>query len=177
MLFRSGGVGGAYVHHRHVDDQSLPKLLGWWGTDPATRFEMATEFQPIPTIESWQLSNAPILPMATLRASLDLFDRAGGMGALRAKSVRQIEFFDRRLEETLAGRVANITPKALDQRGCQFALQVLGGDGRRVFEALEEARVLCDWREPDVIRAAPVPFYNSFDDIDRFVDILDEVVS
>lgn len=172
-----GGVGGAYVHRRHVDDQSLPKLLGWWGTDPATRFEMATEFQPIPTIESWQLSNAPILPMATLRASLDLFDRAGGMAELRAKSVRQIEFFDRRLAETLAGRVENITPKALGDRGCQFALQVLGGDGRRVFEALEEARVLCDWREPDVIRAAPVPLYNSFDDIDRFVDILEEVVS
>ncbi len=172
-----GGVAGAYVHRRHVDDQTLPKLLGWWGTNPATRFEMATEFDPIPTVESWQLSNAPVLSMAALRASLDLIDRAGGMPALRAKSVRQIAFLDRRLEETLAGRVENISPRALDERGCQFALRVVSGNGRQVFEALEHARVLCDWREPDVIRAAPVPLCNSFADIDRFVQILDEVVA
>lgn len=171
-----GGVGGAFVHERHANDQTIPKLLGWWGSNTATRFSMATEFDPIPTVESWQLTNAPILAMAALRASLDIFDRAGGMPALRAKSERQIEFFDRRLAETLAGRVKNITPSALDERGCQFALQVTNGDGRRVFEALEEARVLCDWREPDVIRVAPVPLYNSFDDIDRFVQILDGIV-
>lgn len=171
-----GSVAGAFVNRRHVDDQTLPKFLGWWGTDPATRFEMATRFEPIPTIESWQLSNAPILPMAALRASLEVFAEAGGMAALRQKSERQIEFFDRRLAETLAGRVVTITPPALAERGCQFALQIVatdgGADGRAVFEALEEARVLCDWREPDVIRVAPVPLYNSFDDIDRFVDIL-----
>jgi kynureninase len=172
-----GGVAGAYVHRRHVDDQSLPKLLGWWGTNPATRFEMATEFDPIPTVESWQLSNAPVLPIATLRASLDLIEKAGGMPALRAKSERQIRYFDRRLAETLAGRVENISPRAMDERGCQFALRVVAGNGREVFEALEAARVLCDWREPDVIRAAPVPLYNSFADIDRFVEILDEVVA
>ncbi len=171
-----GGVAAAYVHRRHVDDQTLPKFLGWWGTDKTTRFEMATDFEAIPTVESWQLSNAPILPMATLRASLDLIDKAGGMPALREKSVKQIEFFDRRLAETLGGRVENITPTALDQRGCQFALRVVAGDGKRVYEELEEARVLCDWREPDVIRVAPVPMYNSFDDIDRFVDILDGIV-
>jgi kynureninase len=171
-----GGVAGAFVHQRHINDQSLPKFLGWWGTNPATRFEMATEFDPIPTVESWQLSNAPILPMAALRASLDIIERAGGMSALRAKSEKQIEFFDRRLEETLAGRVENITPRALHERGCQYALQVVTGEGKHVFEALEEARVLCDWREPDVIRAAPVPLYNSFADIDRFVDILDGIL-
>ncbi|MEL6981256.1 MAG: kynureninase, partial [Actinomycetota bacterium] len=167
-----GGVAGAFVHRRHVDDQTLPKFLGWWGTDPTTRFEMATRFDPIPTIESWQLSNAPVLPMAALRASLEVFAEAGGMTALRHKSERQIEFLDRRLAESLAGRVRNITPSAMAERGCQFALQIIGGHGKAVFEALEEARVLCDWREPDVIRVAPVPLYNSFADIDRFVDIL-----
>ncbi len=172
-----GGVAGAYVHRRHVNDQDLPKLLGWWGTNPSTRFAMATEFEPIPTVESWQLSNAPVLPLAVLRASLDLFDRAGGMSVLRAKSERQIHYLDRRLAETLHGRVENISPQAMEERGCQFALRVVAGNGRDVFHALEEARVLCDWREPDVIRVAPVPLYNSFTDIDRFVQTLDEVMA
>ncbi len=171
-----GGVAGAYVHERHVDDQSLPKLLGWWGTNKATRFKMANEFDAIPTVESWQLSNAPILAMATLRASLDIIDDAGGIAALRRKSVQQIEFLDRRLAKTLGDRVENLSAGPLHERGCQFALRVTSGGGRSVFEELTEAGVLCDWREPDVIRAAPVPLYNSFDDIERFVQILDRVV-
>jgi kynureninase len=171
-----GGVGGAFVHRVHVDDQQLPKLLGWWGTDPSTRFEMDTRFVAIPTVESWQLSNAPVLPMAALRASLDVIERAGGMGALRAKTERQVEFLDQRLAETLAGRVENLTPKALAERGCQNALRVVAGDGQRVFRALQEERVFCDWREPDVIRAAPVPLYNSFADIDRLIGVLDRIV-
>lgn len=171
-----GGVAGAFVHERHVNDPALPKLTGWWGTDPATRFEMATEFEAMPTVESWQLSNAPILPMATLRASLDIIDRAGGVAALRRKSELQIEFFDRLLAERLDGRVRNLTPTALSARGCQYALQVTAGNGRAVFEQLEAARVLCDWREPDVIRVAPVPLYNTFEEIERFVDILDGIV-
>ncbi len=171
-----GGVGGAFVHRRHVADPDLPKFLGWWGTNKTTRFEMETEFDAIPTVESWQLSNAPVLSMAALRASLDVFEKAGGMGPLRRKTELQIEFFDRRLAESLGDRVENITPKALVERGCQFALRVTNDDGRRVFEELERARVLCDWRYPDVIRVAAVPLYNSFDDIDRFVDILDGIV-
>ena len=167
-----GGVAGAYVHQRHIADQSLPKLLGWWGTNKSSRFQMTTNFDPIPTAESWQLSNAPILPMATLRASLDIIDAAGGVEALRQKTERQIEFFDRRLTESLGGRIVNITPGSLAERGCQFALRVVSGGGKQVFEELERARVLCDWRDPDVIRVAPVPLYNSFADIDRFVDIL-----
>lgn len=171
-----GGVAGAFVHQRHIADQTLPKFLGWWGTSAAGRFEMSTDFEAIPTIESWQLSNAPILPMAALRASLDIFEAAGGVAALREKSERQIEFFDRRLAEVLGDRVENITPQRLDERGCQYALRVTNGDGKRVYEALEAAQVLCDWREPDVIRVAPVPLYNSFDDIERFVNILDGIV-
>ncbi|MDG2428002.1 MAG: kynureninase [Acidimicrobiales bacterium] len=171
-----GGVGGAFVHCDFVENRDLSKFLGWWGADPATRFQMATQFEPIPTVESWQLSNAPILPMAALRASLDVIDRAGGMGALREKSERQIEFFDRRLAETFHDRIENITPKAIGQRGCQQALRIVDGVGPQVFEALREERVFCDWREPDVIRVAPVPLYNSFADIDRFVDVLDEIM-
>ena len=171
-----GAVAGAFVHRRHVDDQSLPKFLGWWGTNPDTRFAMATEFDAMPTAESWQLSNAPIFQMAALRASLEIFDEAGGMAALRAKSERQIRFFDRRLAESLSGRVENLSPSDMSARGCQFALRVVGGDGKAIFEQLEHQRVFCDWREPDVIRVAPVPLYNSFTDIDRFVEILDGLV-
>ncbi len=172
-----GAVAGAFVHERHVNDQSLPKLVGWWGTNPATRFEMATTFDPIPTVESWQMSNAPILPLAALRASFDIIERAGGISAMRAKSERQVAFLDRRLDETLGDRVNNITPTAMHERGCQFALRVTAGDGKRVFSELEAAHVLCDWREPDVIRVAPVPLYNSFADIDRFVEIFDGIVT
>jgi len=170
-----GAIGAAFVHERHVGDQNIPKFTGWWGTNPATRFEMATVFDAMPTVESWQLSNAPILQLAVLRASLDIFERAGGMTALRQKSELQIGLFDRLLAEKLDGRIENITPAAMSERGCQFALRVRNGDGRKVFEQLEHARVLCDWREPDVIRAAPVPLYNSFADIEQFVDILDEI--
>ncbi len=168
-----GGVGLAYVHRDHVADPDLPKLHGWWGTDPATRFDLETRFDAIPTVESWQLSNAPILPMATLRASLEVFQRAGGIGPLRRKTELQVAYLDRRLDEVLGGRVENLAPKAFAERGCQFALRVAGGDGRRVFEDLQAARVWCDWRHPDAIRAAPVPLYNSFADLDRLVEVLD----
>ena len=171
-----GGVAGAFVHRRHINDQNLPKFLGWWGTNPATRFKMDNVFDAMPTVESWQLSNTPIFQMAALRASLELFDEAGGMGPLRAKSEKQIRFFDRRLGESLGDRVKNLSPTDMTARGCQFALQVMSGNGRAVFEQLERERVFCDWREPDVIRVAPVPLYNSFDDIDRFVQILDRIV-
>ena len=174
-----GGVGGAYVHNRHIADQSLPKFLGWWGTNKATRFEMATDFDAIPTVESWQLSNAPVLSMAALRASLDIIDRAGGISALRRKSEQQIEYFDALYADVLGDRVENITPKAMHQRGCQYALQVTapGVDGRAIYEALEEADVVCDWRYPAVIRVAPVPLYNSFTDIYQLVHTLDEVLT
>ena len=114
--------------------------------------------------------------MAPLRASLDVIDRAGGIAALRRKSELQIRYLDRRLAESLAGRVVSLTPVAMNQRGCQHALRIVEGDGPRVFRALAEERVVCDWREPDVIRVAPVPLYNSFTDIDRFVDLLDGIV-
>ena len=170
-----GAIGGAFVHHRHVADQRLPKLTGWWGTDKARRFEMATTFDPIPTIESWQLSNPPILMLAALRASLEVFADAGGMTVLRGKAERQIRYLDHLLAAVLGDRIEAVNPTELTRRGCQFALRVTDPEraGQDVHAALEEAGVACDWRHPDVIRVAPVPLYNSFVDIHRFVEILD----
>jgi len=174
-----GGVGGAYVHRDHVANPELPKLLGWWGSNKDTRFEMSTTFDPIPTVESWQVSNAPILAMASLRASLDVFDRAGGIEPLRAKSELQVQYLDYLLDLTLAGWVDSITPRAMPERGCQWALQITAPhrEGRDVYEALGAAGVACDWRYPDVIRVAPVPLYNSYVDIFRFVQILESLLS
>lgn len=173
-----GGVGGVFVHREHVADQSLPKLLGWWGTRSETRFEMATVFEPIPTVESWQLSCPPIWAMATLRASLEIFGRAG-MTRLRAKSEKQIRYFDELLASMVGDRIEAITPRSLPERGCQVALRVTarGHQGRDIYHKLLEKGVACDWREPDVIRVAPAPLYNSFVDIHRFVSVLDEVLT
>ena len=174
-----GCVGGAFVHDRHVTNPDLNKLLGWWGTRKDTRFDMSTTYEPIPTVESWQLSNAPILSMAALRASLDVIEAAGGLAVLRQKSEQQISYLDYLLDTVLAGRVESITPRAMEERGCQFAINVTapGADGRAVFEQLEAADVICDWRKPNVIRVAPVPLYNSFADIHRFVTVLDGILS
>ena len=173
-----GGIGGAFVHERHAGDGSLPKLAGWWGHRAETRFEMGTVFDPAPTVESWQLSNPPILAMAPLRASLDIFDRAGGMVPLRAKSERQIQYLDFLLAEVIGDRIETITPTTPAERGCQHSLRVRarGVDGRAVHQALRNADVACDWRPPDVIRVAPVPLYNTFADIRRFVDVLDRAL-
>jgi kynureninase len=117
--------------------------------------------------------------MAALRASLDVFDQAGGMLALRAKSEQQIKYLDDRLDRLFTDRVQSITPRPPAERGCQFALRITaeGHEGTDVHRRLQEAGVACDWREPDVIRVAPVPLYNSFEDIHRFVTILDEILS
>jgi len=173
-----GGVGGAFVHRRHVADPALPKLLGWWGTRADTRFEMATTFEPIPTAESWALSNPPILCLAALRASLDVFDAWGPMTRLRAKTERQLAYLDFLLDELVGDRVRSITPRALHQRGCQVSLRVTDRrhDGHSVQRALERSGVACDWRHPDVIRIAPVPLYTSYEDIHRFVTILDAIL-
>jgi kynureninase len=174
-----GCVGSAYVHQRHIADSDIPKLLGWWGTKRATRFEMATEYDAIPTVESWQVSNAPVLSMAAVRASLDVIDEAGGIQQLRKKSELQIAYLDFLLDKTFRDRIVNLTPTAIDERGCQFALRVAadGVDGRVIYEQLETAGVACDWRHPDVIRVAPVPLYTTFTDIYNFAQILDGLLA
>jgi kynureninase len=169
-----GAVGGAFVHARHANDATLPRFAGWWGHDKATRFLMAPEFEPAPGAEGWQLSNPPILAMAPLAASLEHF-AAVGLPALRQKSVALTGYFERLVQMRLAGRVEIITPSLADARGAALSLRLVGltrDRARAVFDGLRQRSILPDWREPDVIRAAPVPFYNSFDDVWRCVDAL-----
>lgn len=166
-----GGVAGLFVHERHAHDASLPRQAGWWGNDPATRFQMAEDFTPQPGAAGWQVSNAPVLPMAALLASLELFTEAGGMAPLVAKS-RALVDFARDLIGALPGAPVHIiTPSDPAASGCQLSLR-FARDGRATFERLTAAGVICDWRNPDVIRIAPVPLYNSFEDVWRFADIV-----
>ncbi|GAE49965.1 kynureninase [Xanthomonas arboricola] len=165
-----GAVGGCFVHARHANSD-LPRMAGWWGHEQQTRFRMQPQFVPSPGAEGWQLSNPPVLALAPLRASLELFDQAG-MPALRAKS----EQLTGHLEQLIHARVPQVlqivTPAAPAQRGCQLSLRVAGGraQGRSLFEYLQSVGVLGDWREPDVIRIAPVPLYNRFSDLHRLVE-------
>jgi len=174
-----GGIAGCFIHNRHVADPTLPKLTGWWGTNKSTRFEMENTFDAIPTVESWQVSNPAVLPMASLRGSLESIEAAGGVTALRAKSEQQIVYMDALLGTVIGDRVESITPRAMAERGCQFALRITDTrfDGKDVQNRLEEAGVACDWRYPDVIRVAPVPLYNSYRDIFEFVEILDGILT
>ncbi|MBO9790611.1 kynureninase [Xanthomonas phaseoli] len=165
-----GAVGGCFVHARHANSD-LPRMAGWWGHEQQTRFRMDPQFVPSPGAEGWQLSNPPVLALAPLRASLALFDQAG-MAALRAKS----EQLTGHLEQLIQARVPQVlqivTPAEPARRGCQLSLRVTGGRarGRALFEHLHAAGVLGDWREPDVIRIAPVPLYNRFSDLHTFVE-------
>ena len=166
-----GGIGGCFIHERHISRTDLPRFAGWWGHDKRTRFQMGPRFQPIPTAEGWQLSNAPIFPMASLRASLELFEEVG-MTALCKKATKLTGYLESLLRKhDFPINFEMITPSDPDQRGCQLSL-LTGEGGRDAFERLEQAGVICDWREPNVIRLAPVPFYNSFEDVWHFVNIL-----
>ena len=169
-----GAVAGAFVHERHHHDASLPRFAGWWGHEESTRFQMAPQFIPAVGAEGWQLSNPPILGLAPLRASLDLFERAG-MPALRAKSLALTGLLDELVQARLPHVLERITPADAGRRGCQLSLRVAGGRerGRALFEHLREAGVLGDWREPDVIRISPTPLYNRYQDLHRFVDEVD----
>jgi kynureninase len=166
-----GGVAGLFVHARHAHDASLPRQAGWWGNDPASRFEMSERFAPQPGAAGWQVSNAPVLPMAALLASLELFTEAGGMAPLNAKR-RELIAYALELLDALPGQpIQVITPRDPAQSGCQLSLR-FARDGRAAFDRLAAAGVICDWRNPDVIRIAPVPLYNSFEDVWRFVQIV-----
>lgn len=181
-----GTVAGAFIHERHVKNLHLPRFAGWWGNDPATRFTMPHRFVPVPAADSWQLSNAPVLEMAALRASMELFDKAG-MDALTAKSHQLTAFLLFTVREVLRRKgmedaLEVITPFEAQQQGCQLSL-VFRGRGRELFEALTRGGVVADWREPDqegrdegVIRVAPVPLYNSFEDVWRFGQVLGQAL-
>ena len=165
-----GAIGGAYVHEKHLKDQTLPKFLGWWGHDKQTRFLMDHKYIPIPTVESWQVSNPPILQLASLKASLDIFDKAG-MKALREKSEQLTGYMEFLINENKSDNIKIITPSEKNERGCQLSLRIKN-NGKALYESLISKGVICDWREPDVIRVAPVPLYNSFEDVRKFSEIL-----
>jgi kynureninase len=168
-----GSVGGCFVHERHGLQPDRPRLAGWWGHDKKSRFRMEPGFRPIPGAEGWQLSNPPILSLAAIRASLDVFMEAGGMEPLREKSLRLTAYLEWLLQREIGDSVEILTPSDPRRRGCQLSLRVKSrGSGRTVFEKLEASGVTCDWREPDVIRVAPVPLYNSFEDVWDFVEVL-----
>lgn len=167
-----GAVAGCFVNERHATNTDLPRFAGWWGHDKGTRFKMGPEFHAMPTAEGWQLSNPPIMGLAPVLASLEIFEQVG-MHALREKSLKLTGFLEALIKDRLHDRVEIITPAEPERRGCQLSLRIRSGSGRKVFDILEERGVTGDWREPDVIRIAPVPLYNSFDDVYRFVEILD----
>lgn len=166
-----GCIAGAFIHERHHGKKDIPRFEGWWGHDKQTRFNMRHEFSPIPTVEAWQLSNPAILPMACLRASLDLFVESG-MQALNQKTRKMNAYMDYMLASMNNDRIEVITPKSADARGCQVSIRVKNAD-KTLFDKIMEKGVMADWREPDVIRTAPVPLYNSFEDIHRFSLILE----
>ena len=165
-----GSIAGCFVHARHAHRPDLPRFAGWWGHNKTTRFDMPPGFDPLPGAEGWQLSNPSILPLAALRASMDIFS-AAGMPQLRTKSVALTGFLEALLDRQVSGAVTLITPRDPAQRGAQLSLYV-PQHGRELHARLVQANVMCDWRQPDVIRVAPVPLYNSFMDVYRFVGIL-----
>lgn len=170
-----GAVAGCFVHERHArntDLTALPRFGGWWGNDPATRFRMhlEAEFAPVPSADAWQLSNPPIMALAPVAAALEVFDEAG-MAALRAKSLQLTGYLQALLDGIPAARYTVITPRDPQQRGAQ--LSILAHDRpRELHQALEQAGVVCDFREPNVVRVAPTPLYNTFHDVWRFSEIL-----
>lgn len=163
-----GSVGGVFIHEKHAES-NLPRFAGWWGHDKASRFKMEKGFIPIPGAEGWQLSNAPVFSMAAYRASLDIFDEAG-MKVLNEKTKKLSGYLEFIIDEISAANkncLEIITPRDWKQRGCQLSV-IANGYGRGLFDKLMANGVMPDWREPNVIRMAPVPLYNSFEDVYRF---------
>lgn len=172
-----GAIGGCFVHERHAHSLELPRLAGWWGHDKSSRFQMPPDFQPIPGAEGWQVSNPPILAAAPLLASLPLFD-AAGMDKLRAKSLRLTAYLESLLQAKLPNALTITTPADPEARGCQLSLRLRRSptEARAVFDSLASQGVFCDWREPDIIRVAPVPLYNTFVDVWQFVAALEQAL-
>jgi kynureninase len=161
-----GCVGGCFVHERSGRATGLPRLAGWWGHDESTRFQMGPDFHPMPGAEGWQLSNPPILALAALRASMDIFDEAG-LQRLRAKSVGLTGYLHFLLVQQSSPEFSIITPSDHEQRGAQLSIR-LPRRGREICDKLAEAGAIGDWREPEFFRVAPVPLYNSYQDVYRF---------
>jgi kynureninase len=174
-----GGVSGMFVHERHANRPELPRFAGWWGHDKSVRFLMEPGFQPMPGAEGWQLSNAPVLGMAAHLASLDIFDEVGmeKLCAKRDQLTAYLEFIIDSISEKHKDLCTFeiITPRNKSQRGAQLSMLV-HGKGKAIFDKLSDAGVVADWREPNVIRLAPVPLYNSFEDVYYFGKHLEEAI-
>jgi kynureninase len=164
-----GGVSGVFIHEKHHKNKDLPRFAGWWGHDEKTRFKMDKQFVPMESAAAWQMSNAQILPMAAHWASLEIFDEVG-MDKLRVKSDTLTAYLEYLILENNFG-FEIITPSNKDERGCQLSL-LTGENGKTLFKKLQGHGVIADWREPNVIRIAPVPLYNSYGDVWKFVEIL-----
>lgn len=169
-----GSLAGAFVHERHAHDKSLNRFTGWWSHNKQTRFNMRHEFDVLPGAEGWQLSNPPILSLAAIRASLDIFAEVG-MEVLTEKSRKITGYFEFLLKQLGEDTIRIITPENPKERGCQLSIQVKNAD-KNLHKKLTEAGVISDWREPDVIRCAPVPLYNSYQDVYKTVEKLKELV-
>jgi len=175
-----GGVSGMFVHENHANKPELPRFAGWWGHDKEVRFQMEPGFKPMAGAEGWQLSNAPVLGMAAHLASLDIFDEVG-MDQLIQKRIQLTNYLEELVLEVSAKyaavcRFEIITPKEVSRRGAQLSILV-HGKGKPVFDALTKQGVIADWREPNVIRIAPTPLYNTFEDVFRFCEALENAVS
>ncbi len=174
-----GGVSGMFVHERHAYQPELPRFAGWWGYDKDTRFQMEPGFNPMKGAEGWQLSNAPVLGMAAHLASLEIFDEAGmdRIGAKRDLMTAYLEFVIDDISEKNKDRVSFelITPRDKTKRGAQLSIMAKG-QGKALFDALADEGVIADWREPNVIRVAPAPLYNSFEDCYWFGQLLEKAI-
>ena len=169
-----GSLGGLFVHEKHAHNTDLKRFAGWWSHNKSTRFNMRQPLDVIPGAEGWQLSNPPILSMAAIKASLDMFNNVG-MDALRKKSIKLTGYFEFLINEIKNDKIKIITPSNPDERGCQLSIQVKDAD-KSLHQKLTDAHIITDWREPDVIRCAPVPLYNSFEDVYRMVEKLKEIL-
>lgn len=170
-----GSLGGVFVHERYAHDQTLKRFAGWWSQNKKTRFDMRQPLDITPGAEGWQLSNPPILSMAAIKASLALFSEVG-MPSLIKKSKQLTGYLEYLILKLNNKNISIITPKDPKQRGCQLSIQVKNAN-KSLHTKLTEAHVITDWRTPDVIRCAPVPFYNSFEDVFKMVEILKNILN
>ncbi len=170
-----GSLGGCFVHERHAETVDMPRFAGWWGHRKDTRFKMRDHYEPIRGAEAWQLSNPPILSLAAIKSSLDIFDEVG-MEKLRARSIRLTGYLEYLIDEIADPRISIITPRDPQKRGSQLSIQVRDAD-KGLYDEISRRGVIADWREPDVIRVAPAALYNSFEDIFRFSQILKSALS
>ena len=170
-----GSLAGLFVHEKHAYNKNLQRFAGWWNHNKETRFNMRQPFDVIPGAEGWQLSNPPILSMAAIKSSLDMFNEVG-MDALREKSIKLTGYFEFLINDLNNDKIKIITPSNPEERGCQLSIQVKDAD-KSLHQKLSDANIITDWREPDVIRCAPTPLYNTFEDVYRMVEKLKEILN